>query len=384
MRIFIYNGTLITPTRSLTGYSLIIEDGKISALVPDGEAEPQPLDRIIDAAGMYVTAGLIDMHIHGCAGADTMDASPETLPAMSSFLAAHGVTAFLPTTISSPAKALTSAMAAYRAARQSCQGARPLGLHLEGPYLNPLYTGAQPVSWLRKPDPVEYEAWLASGDVRVITLAPELDGALELIRVAAQFGIRTAAGHSDATYERALQAFDNGLSIAVHTFNGMAPLHHRRPGLVGAALSDDRIYTELIADGVHVHPAVLRLAVKAKGVERALLMTDAMRATGLPDDEYDLGGQNIQVKGGVALTSTGNLAGSTLTLDAAVRNAMQFCELSFAEAVRMATLTPAQALGIEAQKGRLLPGADADVVLWDGNFSIQRTLVAGQTVFVRK
>lgn len=383
MRTFIRNGTLITPTRTLPGHCLVIKDGTISAVLPDEQAGPKAADTVIDAGGMYVTPGLIDMHIHGCAGADTMDAAPDTLPVMSRFLASHGVTAFLPTTISSAGESINAAICAYRKYKTACTAARPLGLHLEGPYLNPLYTGAQPVTWLRKPNPAEYEAWLESGDVRMITLAPELDGALELVRAAVKSGIRAAAGHSDAAFEEALKAADEGLSISAHTFNGMGPLHHRRPGLVGAALSDERIYTELIADGVHVHPAMIRLAVKAKGVQRVLLVTDAMRATGLPDGEYDLGGQNIQVRGGVALTRSGNLAGSTLTLDAAIRNAMHFCGIDFGDALRMASLTPAQALGLDRQKGCLQPGADADVVLWDEDYTVHRTLVEGITVFER-
>ncbi len=275
-------------------------------------------------------------------------------------------------------------MSAYREYRHACKGARPLGLNLEGPFLNPLYTGAQPVTFLRRPDPAEYQAWLSSGDVRVLTLAPEQDGALELIHAAAQHGVRTGAGHSDATYEQAHAAIEAGLSISVHTFNGMGPLHHRRPGLLGAALSDERVYCELIADGIHLHPAVLQLAVRAKGVQRALLITDSMRAAGLPNGEYDLGGQTIRVQDGVAVTSTGNLAGSTLTLDQAVRNAVRFCGVSFAEAVQMASLTPASALGLDQQKGVLKPGADADVVLWDAEYRVQRTLVAGETVYQRQ
>ncbi|MEM5774295.1 MAG: N-acetylglucosamine-6-phosphate deacetylase, partial [Anaerolineaceae bacterium] len=366
MRILITHATLITPRQTLPDHTLVLEGDRILQIAASADAPlPARTDTVIDAAGMYVSPGLIDLHIHGCAGADTMDAAPDTLPAISRFLAAHGVTGFLPTTISASPAALQNAVSAYRLYRGNCRGARPLGLHLEGPYLNPGYTGAQPAAHLRLPDPAEYLPWLADGDVRVITLAPEVDGALDLIREAAQHGVRTAAGHTDASYEQALEAVEAGLRLSVHTFNGMGPLHHRRPGLLGAALSDERVFCELIADGVHIHPAVLRMAVRAKGLIRALLVTDSMRAAGLPDGEYDLGGQPIRVQAGTAVTAAGNLAGSTLTLDQAVRNAMQMCGLPFADAVQMASLTPACALGFEARKGALAPGADADVVLWD-------------------
>lgn len=383
MRIIIRGGSIATPDEILKDHCLLIEEGRIRALPPESEIEPDPGDQVIDADGLWVAPGLIDLHIHGCNGADTMDANPAALETMACFLAAHGVTAFLPTTISAGREEIEAVLRAYRSLPPDAAGAQPLGLHLEGPYLNPKYAGAQPYDTLREPDPDEYTGWLQSGAVKLVTLAPELDGAEEMIRTGTAGGVRFAAGHTDASYEGMRQAAGAGLSQAAHTFNAMSPLHHRSPGAVGAVLSDARIYAEIIADGVHLHPAVVALAVKAKGIERVLLVSDAMRAAGLPDGQYDLGGQPIEVKGGVALTSRGRLAGSTLTLDAALRNVMQFAGLSFPQALRMATRTPAEALGLDGVKGELRPGADADVILLDETFQVRMTMAGGKVVFQR-
>jgi N-acetylglucosamine-6-phosphate deacetylase len=381
MRTILLGGSLVTPDDILEEHGLIIEEGTILALLPEAEIDARPGDHVIDAGGLWVAPGLIDLHIHGCNGADTMDADPQALVVMSRFLASHGVTSFLPSTISAGREATEAAITAFHRYRADGQGALPLGLHLEGPYLNPRFNGAQPAPVLRPPDAAEYTYWLEDGAVKRITLAPELDGALALIRTGREKGVYFAAGHTDASYEVMLASVEAGLTQTAHTFNAMSPLHHREPGTVGAALSDERIFAEIIVDGVHIHPAVVRLAVKAKGTARVLLVSDAMRATGLPDGEYDLGGQPIQVQGGVALTQSGRLAGSTLTLDAALRNVMQFTGLSFPEALRMATRSPAEAMGWEGKKGVLRPGTDADVTLFDGEFAVRMTIVGGRVVF---
>ena len=378
MRTVIVGGSLLTPDRELPGHSLVLEDGKIVEIRPN---RAEKGDAIIESQGQFIAPGLIDIHVHGGEGSDTMDSTPEALAAMGRFFAAHGVTSFLATTITAPPADIRSAIDNVEDCLTQTGGAQVLGVHLEGPYLNAKYKGAQPEAYLRNPDPKEYETWLSADCVRLITLAPELAGALELIRLGVARGIEFAVGHSAADYETVIRAADSGLRQATHTFNGMGGLHHREPGTVGAVLSDDRIYAQVIADGVHLHPASFKILVRAKGVERTILITDAMRAAGLEDGEYDLGGQAILVKDGVARAANGSLAGSTLTMDEAVRNAAKFAGLSFREALRMATAVPAAALGMAGKKGSLSPGADADITLFDQDFEVQKTIVGGELVY---
>jgi N-acetylglucosamine-6-phosphate deacetylase len=377
MRTVIRGGQVLTPDATLDGYAVVVEDRHIAQLT---DAAPPTADRTIEATGLRVIPGLVDLHVHGAVGSDVMDATPEALAAMETFFVHHGVTAYLPTTITASPEALLAALANVASAPPSA-GAQRLGVHLEGPYVAAAQRGAQPEAWLRAPDPLEYAAWFDSGVVRWITLAPELPGAVELIASGVRRGVRLSAGHTEATYEQLRQAADRGVRHATHTFNGMRGLHHRQPGAVGAVLTDDRLYAELIADGVHVHPAVVDLVVRAKGIQRVTLVTDAMRATGLSDGAYDLGGQTIDVRDGVARTAAGALAGSTLTLNRAVRNAQRFAGLSPNAALAMATRVPAEAVGLGGRKGVLRPGADADLVLVDDDWDVHAALVGGVLVF---
>ena len=377
MRTVIAGGTLLTPDQELHDHDLILEDGKISDVRPTRTAQNDPR---IDARGLWVTPGLIDIHVHGGQGNDAMDATPEALQGMAGFLAAHGVTSFLATTITAPSSAIAAAIENVNQCLGQEGGAQLLGVHLEGPYLSGAYRGAQPEKHLRPPAPEEDQAWLAVACVRLITLAPELEGAFELIQRGAAQGIEFALGHSAADYDTVVAAAEHGLRQATHTFNGMRGLHHRRPGAVGCVLTDDRIYAQVIADGIHLHPAIAKLVVRAKGIDRTILITDAIRAAGLQDGQYDLGGQTVVVQNGVARAANGSLAGSTLTMDAALRNVMQFCGLSFPQAVAMATRVPAEALGL-AHKGRLVPGADADITLFNQALEVQKTLVNGKLVY---
>jgi len=382
MRTFIVGGTVLTPSRELPGYTVVIEQGTIQAVLA-AQPQPGPSDQVIDASGLYVAPGLIDIHVHGADGCDTMDATPEALHRMARFFAAHGVTSYLPTTMTASAPAISAAIEAAARFQPPADGAAHLGLHLEGPYLSSHHKGAQPEIHLRAPQPEEYRAWFASDRVRLVTVAPELEGSLVMIETGALAGVDFAVGHSDADFELVVEAADHGLRQATHLFNAMLGLHHRRPGTLGAVLTDDRIYAQLIADGVHVHPAMVKLVVRAKGPGRTILITDAMRATGLPDGVYDLGGQATHVHDGVARLEAGNLAGSTLTLDAALRNVMAFTGLSLTEALPMATAVPAEALNLTGRKGCLAAGADADIILLDSELRVARTIVGGQTVFQR-
>jgi N-acetylglucosamine-6-phosphate deacetylase len=336
---------------------------------------------VIDAGGLMVLPGLIDIHVHGGAGCDMMDATSESLMRMSTFFVQHGVTEFLPTTITYSSEATHRAIENVLQNKTGVAGARPLGIHLEGPYLSQAYRGAQPSEFIRIPDPNEYHRWFESGIIRRITVAPELPGALELIRDGLSRGVRFSAGHTGASYVQIEQAADEGLSQSTHTFNGMLGLHHREPGALGAFLTDDRIACEVIADGVHVHPAMLRLLVRAKGVERTVLVTDAIRAAGIQDGSYDLGGQPVTVREGIARTVAGSLAGSTLTLERAVRNMMRMGGMTINQAVAMATTSPAAAVGFEGQKGEIKPGGDADIILIDSDFNVRLSMIAGRVVY---
>jgi N-acetylglucosamine-6-phosphate deacetylase len=382
MRLCIRCDTIVTPDRTLDHTAILVENGRITALEDLRQvADCPPETQVLRASGLLVLPGLIDLHVHGGAGSDTMDATPATLEHMSTFFATHGVTSFLPTTLTASPQAITRAIETIAACASNLPGAQALGVHLEGPYLSHAQRGAQPVEWLRRPDPAEYRPWLEAGVVRRVTLAPELPGALDLIREGAAQGVRFSAGHTEADYDLFEQAVEAGLSQSTHTFNGMTGLHHRQPGAAGAALSDDQVTCEAIADGIHLHPAMLKLLVRAKGVERTLLVTDAMRAAGLADGDYDLGGQQIRVQGGVARTPAGGLAGSTLTLERAVHNCMQFCGLNISQALAMATTTPAVALGLVGRKGAIQPGADADLIFIDPDWHIKAVMVGGKIVY---
>jgi N-acetylglucosamine-6-phosphate deacetylase len=380
VRTFISGGSLLTPEQVLPDHTLVIEQGTIAAIEPS-QRRPRRGEHGIEADGLWVAPGLIDVHVHGGADHDTMDATPQALHGMARFFARHGVTGYLATTVSAPAEDIRLAIENVRTAAQPEDGAQHLGVHIEGPYLDVDFRGAQPAGRLRPPDAEEYEAWLTSGVVRLITLAPELDGALALVERSAEAGVETAVGHSAASYEQVLAAADRGLRQACHAFNGMPPLHHRTPGVLGAVLGDDRIYAQVIADGTHVHPAVVRLLVRAKGTGRVILITDSMRAAGLADGGYELAGRPILVRDGVARTLEGGLAGSTITLDAALRNVLSFAGLSLSEGLRMATATPAEAMGWAGRKGALALGADADVILLDESLDVRLTMVAGRVVY---
>jgi N-acetylglucosamine-6-phosphate deacetylase len=379
MKTIIINGEIITPAESLRGRQLLIEDGRIGRLQADGP--PDADARVIDASGLYVVPGFIDLHIHGADGHDAMDASPEALHAIARFIARHGVTSYLPTTFAASAESIRHAIDNVMQLQPARDGALPMGIHLEGPYVGHEYKGAQPPAHIRSADPAEYSAWLDSGIVRLITVAPEVDGVPRLIELGAGAGVQFALGHTSATYEQALDAADRGARQLTHTFNGMAPLHHRTPGVVGAALSDDRFRCQIIADGVHVHPAVVKALVRAKGITGTILVTDSMRATGLNDGDYALGEHTIHVVGGVARTDAGGLAGSTLTMDQGLRNLMDFAGLTLQEALPMATSTPAAAMGWDGRKGTISEGSDADIVLLDNQLQVQMTMIGGEVVY---
>ncbi len=380
MRTVIAGGTILTPDRVLQHRTLVVDGARISEITD--QAVPQrPGDLRIDLDGQNIVPGFIDVHVHGSQGADTMDATPDAIHSMGRYLARHGVTAFCPTTMAAPANDVLAAIRNFAALIEFPDSAHPLGLHLEGPYLSPQFRGAQPARFLRAADAREYRSWLQNKEVRLITVAPEIEGVSELIRRGVESGVEFAVGHSSATYEQMLAAVDLGLRQATHTFNGMPGLHHRKPGLLAAVLGDERIRAQIIADGIHVHPAMIRLLIRMKGTDHTILITDATRAAGMPDGRYELGSDQIHVEGGIARNSEGSLAGSTLTMDQALRNVMTYADLSLMQALPMATQTPAAAIGLNQHKGSIQPGFDADIVILDQTNHVQLTMVEGRVAY---
>jgi N-acetylglucosamine-6-phosphate deacetylase len=380
MKTLLVGGSILTPDEALADATLVIEEQQIIG-IERGFVHPSAEDTIINAKGKWVVPGFIDLHVHGGFGADAMDAAPNAIHQMGRHFAQHGVTSFLATTITASIADTRAAVENIAALSWLPDSAQPLGVHLEGPYLNHDYRGAQPAQHLRIADQQEYGFWLRNKQVRLITVAPEVEGVLELIDAGRRVGIEFAVGHSGATYEKMMIAADHGLNQVTHTFNGMPGLHHRSPGVVGAALTDSRLWAQIIVDGIHVHPVIVNLLVKIKGVDHTILVTDASRAAGMPDGDYALGDQLVHVKDGVARTDSGGLAGSTLTMDQALRNVMEFTNLSLQEALPMATRVPATAMGLAPKKGVLSPNSDADVVLLDDTYRVRLTMVGGRVVY---
>jgi N-acetylglucosamine-6-phosphate deacetylase len=343
---------------------------------PTGHARRE----ILDATGLVVAPGFIDLQCNGAVGVD-LTSEPERLGEVAVALPRWGVTSWLPTVVTAPPTARQRAMAAL-AAFDEAAAAAPLGLHLEGPFLAPERRGAHDPAHLAPPsvDAVGAEGWAAAAGVALVTLAPELPGALDVVRTLVDRGVTVAAGHTSATSAQAGAAIDAGVTYVTHLFNAMAPLHHRQPGLAGVALTDERVRVGLIADGIHVDPLVARLAARALG-DRLSLVTDAVAALGAGPGAGNLGSLGVEVADAdlsVRLPD-GTLAGSTLTLDRAVRNAVAFAGLDLAAAVRAVTATPAAVLGV-ADRGVVAPGAVADLVLLTPEGHVVATVVGGRVV----
>jgi len=357
---------------------LLVEGGRINSL-GTGEYPGRHADRIIDLAGRDLLPGFIDMHVHGALGHDTMEPEPQALRTMAHFFGQHGVTSFLASTISAAPDAIAASLKAIQqAACERLDGAQVLGAHLEGPFIEPTRRGAHEAAQIRVAQVDEYRTYLRSGIIKMLTLAPEFSENLALLRDAAKQGIVIALGHSRASYEQVCQAVALGATQVTHLFNAMEPLHHRQPGMVGAALTIPALCCEVIADLVHLAAPILRLVWAAKGANGIVLVTDAMSGTGMADGEYHLWGDHITVVNGEARTPAGALAGSTLTLDRALVNMMRTCHLSLAQALPMVTANPARQLGIRT-KGIISAGCDADLVVWDHG-EVLLTMAGGEII----
>ncbi|MDO8684071.1 MAG: N-acetylglucosamine-6-phosphate deacetylase [Armatimonadota bacterium] len=367
-------GQVITPDEVIDRAVITIDDGKVIGV---GPADGSPVD--IDAPDKTAAPGFIDIHIHGAAGHEVTDGTVEAIRGMSAHIAANGVTSWLPTVLTNPWPTVRTAVSSIaQAMQEGSGGAEVLGAHLEGPYLNPSKTGAQPPDSLRPPLCGELARELGdlTSIVKYIAVACELPGAMDLIRELVSMGINVSIAHTEASYEEAQLAFDAGATSLTHIFNAMRPLHHREPGVLGAALHDDRVITELIWDNFHVHEAVARLVVKVKGPDRVALISDSVSACGLSDGNYFLGGQQIRVEGGLARLMNGTIAGSTITLDQAVRNAAKYFPIQ--DVIKMATIAPARSTGAADRKGRIAPSFDADIVLLNPGLSVDTVFLKGK------
>jgi len=393
--IAISNGTVLTPTEEIRDGVVIIRASKIVDVGRRGQIKEPDSAEVIDAKGQYIVPGSVDIHVHGSKGADVLDATPEALETMSDFFVSHGVTGFVGTMVTAPPTDLLAGLENVRSVVRNggLSGAEILGVHQEGPFLSRAEKGCHPVDLLVAPTPEDYARYLEYADVLTsMTLAPELDGAVGLVRALCDAGVVAAAGHTNGVYHEIKPAIDAGLSHGTHCFCNMSTLRragsqHAQPlkrvaGAVETILHDDRVTTELIGDGWHVGDTLMKLAVRVKGVERVCWVTDAMSAAGMPPGRYFVGGVEAIVEHGIArLPDNTAYASSVTTLDVCVRNGIERLGLSLRDSVRMATLTPATVIGVQDRKGSLEVGKDADVVILDADANVQFTMARGQVVY---
>lgn len=374
---------LYTPTAVIERPLVMCEDGRIVEIASRA-AKPVPTNaRLVDLGDAVLAPGFIDIHIHGGAGHDVMEDDSASLPAVETLIARHGVTAYFPTTVTAPLDHTLAALERLAcaieapAARDTPPRARPLGIHLEGPFISHAKRGVHPAQDLLAPSLAKFERfWQAArGHIRMMTIAPELEGAAEVIAEAARRGVCVSLGHSDADMAATRAGVAAGARHATHTFNAMRPLDHREPGILGEVLTDPRLSADIIADGIHVHPAIVKLFLMAKGQVDAILITDAISATGMPDGRYYLGSFEVEVKNGRCMAG-GKLAGSVLTMDRAVRNVMRFAGWELQPAIRLATENPARVAGLP-KRGKLEAGCDADLVVLSPSGEVRQTIVAG-------
>jgi N-acetylglucosamine-6-phosphate deacetylase len=379
-------GRAFTPTSELRDAGILIRDSVIESVGPRSSLSLPANAQEIIATDKIASPGFIDVHIHGAGGHDVMEGTEDALHAICSVIGAHGTTSFVATTVTADPNAICKSsedIARYIGQQhsQSRPGAEVLGIHFEGPFINPVRRGVHPPEWIKLPSAELLEKFVtaAQGHALILTIAPELLGAMPCIDAARKSGMVVGIGHTDATYEQTRAALARGAHHAIHTYNAMRPFSHRDAGVIGAVLTSPEISAELIADGVHVDEIAMRLLLQAKGAGGVILISDGVSATAMPDGKYILGGFEVTVSGGVCRNLEGNLAGSTLTLDRALRNIVGL-GASLGDALQMLTFNPAKLLGIEHKKGVLHPNADADVILFNEALEITQVFTRGLPV----
>jgi len=379
----IHAGRALTPTEEISDAGILIREGVIDAIGPrSGMSLPAGATEI-PALDKAAVPGFIDIHIHGAGGRDVMEGDGDALAVVTRKVAEFGTTSLLATTVTAAPDATiraTAGISLYITQQHAAKESRAevLGIHFEGPFISKERRGVHPVEWIQPPSADLFNRFLeaAGGNARLITIAPEVLGAAPCIEVARKAGLVVSVGHTDADYEQTRFAIAHGARSATHIYNAMRPFTHRDPGVIGAVLTSPEINAELIADGVHVEEGAMKLLLKAKGYERVTLVSDGLSATGMPDGKYMLGGLEVTVTNGVCRNAAGVLAGSTLTLDRALRNIVNL-GVSLPQAVRMLTLNPASLLGIEYEKGTLRVGADADILLLDEGLQVKDVWARG-------
>jgi N-acetylglucosamine-6-phosphate deacetylase len=384
-RLAIVNGAVVTPEQIFAPGLVLIEDGRIQFVGMMTDAELEVGAKILDATGQFVLPGFVDTHVHGSGGDDVMTDGAAGIQRAARNMLRYGTTAWLPTTIAARHEEILLAIAATREAERTSEPmAQILGLHLEGPYINLKFKGAQPDEGIRDPNFDELDELLtaAEGRIKVMTLAPELPGSLEMIRRLKAHNIVASLGHSECDYDTALAAIDAGATYATHLFNAMSGVHHRKPGLAACCLNEPGICAEIILDGVHVNPQMARLAARNKGRAGLALVTDATTAQGCGDGVYQLGKFQVNVRGALCTLMDGvTIAGSVLTMNHAVENAIAFTGMNLLDVAYMAATVPAQRCGVADYKGSIEVGKDADIAILQANYAVAATIVNGTIVY---
>lgn len=379
----ILGNKIITPCRIIKNGIIVINDGLMEYVGEEKERGVNSYSNFY--RGEYIVPGFIDIHCHGGNGYDTMDSTQDALEEISKFKAKNGCTGFLASTVTSSIKDTAKALENVNQCSKQFtkKGAEILGVHLEGPFINTKQKGAQREDLIISLSVEVMEKFIekSGGLIKIVTYAPELDTDFKFTSFLSSKGIIPSVGHSFADYKIIISAVKFGLKSSSHIFNQMKGIHHREPGTVGAILTEENLFAEIIADCIHVHPAIVNLLVKAKGVDKIIIVTDAMRAAGLQDGIYDLGGLKVIVKNSEARLESGNLAGSTLIMSKAVKNMIEKMRISIEKSVRMASLNPAQLLGLDKDRGSLTPGKRADIVVLDGNFNVVYTIKKGRVIY---
>ena len=375
---------IITPLKIIENGIVIVKDSMIEYVGEEKKAADLASYNNV-YKGEYIVPGFIDIHCHGGNGYDTMDSTQEALKEISKFKAKNGCTGFLATTVTSSMKDTVKALKNVNEYNKQSpkEGAEIVGIHLEGPFINAKQKGAQREDLIMPPSIEIVKKFIseAGGLIKIVTYAPELDIDFKFTYFLNNKEVIPSVGHSSADYKTIISAIKFGLKSATHTFNQMKSMHHREPGTVGAVLTEENLFAEIIADDIHVHPAIINLLVKTKGFNKVVLVTDAMRAAGLQDGIYDLGGLKVMVENSEVRLESGNLAGSTLTMNRAVKNMIEKIGISIEKSVRMASLNPARLLGLDKDRGSLTPGKRADITVLDDNFHVICTIKKGKVIY---
>jgi len=370
-------GKVVTPRKVIPGM-VVMRENRIEDILPHPGDED--LEVVYDFKDSFIFPGLVDLHIHGLQGEDVTEGGVKSIQKISALLPSFGVTSFLPTTFTADLTTLFKIIEKTKNwERALSSGARVLGLHLEGPYLSSGRRGAHDATCLRKPHEEEIKSLVHKGEgvIKRITIAPELPGALEAIEYLAQNGILISLGHSEADYETSKRALERGAKMVTHLFNGMDPLHHRQPNLLAFALGNDEIYAEIIADKIHVKPEVIKIALKCKAPDHLCIVSDALKVSNLPEGVYELSGQKVEVREGMAYLPSGTLAGSTFLLHQMLYNLKELFSISLPELAKMASFIPAQLVGKEKELGSIEKGKIADIVVFDNHFRVKATFING-------